>query len=436
VETQATNIDLPALWQQILTLLNEPASNLTAAFVLYGIITLVLLLIVVVALIFLGSTTEDDDEDELGEVDIEVEPLEVERARAAIDAAPSGEVVEGIPDTASALPRRSSRATTERVKAPKVPQTPRARLIAAGIGIGVVLVVWVLTGMSTSANAVCDGCHVITPHNSLAEGTADPHAGRSCVACHEPGGGFGRYFSDVPARLLHFVDRGMTLGVQGEYGRIEQSACLSCHRDILEGVQLNEDRGIRMSHAEPLAAAVRCLGCHAPASGVVGAHKVGMNPCLRCHDSKSASAECETCHDKNASAAARVRTASLASRQIREISCGGCHDEKKECDSCHGLRMPHSLTFKQSAHARAGAVDFWFNGGRTCGKCHTATRNPCQKCHDPSLGKGHPVSLAKEHTVATEAACDKCHQQWQFQKGRDFCADVCHTPAAIEQSPR
>ena len=90
------------------------------------------------------------------------------------------------------------------------------------------------------------------------------------------------------------------------------------------------------------------------------------------------------------------------------------------------------------AHARAGAVDFWYNGGRTCKRCHTAKRNPCTKCHSSIIGHAHGAApgIGPVHRKATEPACNTCHGQWAFQPNRDFCKDVCHSPAAIAASPR
>ncbi|MBN2822657.1 MAG: hypothetical protein JXR33_05635 [Coriobacteriia bacterium] len=403
MDARSTTVDLSGLWRQIPTLLNDPASNPPAAFLLYGIIAVILLLVVVVALMFLGSRTDEDE-----------------------PASKAAEVDE--PDSRM-MPVRPTAAK-------RIPLTAQGRVAVAGISVAVLLVVWTIAGASTSGAAVCDGCHVSTPHTTVQTGRPDPHEGEVCVSCHEPGGRLGRYFLDVPSRMLHFLDGAMQAGLNADYGRVAQSACISCHGPALEGVGLSEDRGIRMSHAEPLEASAPCLGCHTPEEGVVGSHNAGMAPCLRCHDSQIASAECAECHESSTTAAARARSAVVATRQIRELTCGGCHDEEKECDTCHGLRLPHSRAFVTSAHARAGAVDFWFNDGKACGRCHTAQRNPCQKCHTPFLGTGHPIALAQEHTVAKEAACDSCHQQWEFRRDRDFCEDVCHTAEAIEMSPR
>ena len=171
---------------------------------------------------------------------------------------------------------------------------------------------------------------------------------------------------------------------------------------------------------------------------MVSRQTVGMAVCLRCHDAVTASSDCATCHDKKTAAAARAKTTSFAKAQVADVKCGGCHNEKTECDTCHGTRMPHTLQFKMNGHARAAAVDFWYNGGKTCtgSSCHTATRRPCSKCHTPLLGHGHSPAMAKDHQGATSARCNLCHQNWANPRSRDFCTDLCHTAAAKQESPR
>jgi len=393
---------------QLLQLLTDPTSNPSAAFILYAIIGLVVLILLIVAIMYLMMTPEEDEE------------LTGESAGA------EGGVQSEKPATKEKAPRQP--------RAPRV-WTPRSIALSAAIVVGLTVGIWVLAGFTTSASPVCEGCHVDTVHSDAVEGE-DPHATRGCVSCHESGGRWGRYVSGVPSRLVHFVDGAREASSQVEYGRVTPSACLSCHKTDIAVATLNEERGLRMSHIEPLEAAAGCLDCHAPIGGVISAYNGGMNPCLRCHDSKTASSDCATCHDKKVAAAARARSTSFASVQIPEVKCGGCHDEAKECDTCHGTRMPHSQQFMASAHARAGAVNFWYQGGEACARCHTAERRPCTKCHTSLLGKGHLTNLATEHQSANSPACNRCHQRFAPTPSRDFCIDVCHTPIAIEGSPR
>jgi len=393
-------LDFARLPEQLWTLLTDPASNLQAALVLYAIIGLVLLMVLLAAVMIIMATSEDEEVVLAGG-----EPVRPANAQTAI----------------------------------KEPRDPRSILITTGVIVLVLAAVWVVTGYTTSHSTLCASCHLETPH-TIAEVDRDPHTAVSCVACHEPGGLVGRYTSDMPARVLHFVDGLIEPHLQEEYGRVRQSACTSCHGADIAETTTDELRGLRMSHVEPLEASARCLDCHRLEEGIVASHNAGMNPCLRCHDAVIASAECATCHDKNAAAAAQVRTGSLASVQVAEVRCGSCHDEPRQCDPCHGTRMPHTREFMAYAHARSGAADFWFNSGRTCAgsACHTRVRRSCSRpgCHGGMLGLGHGPFMAESHVEASEQRCNTCHQRWAYTPGRDFCLDVCHTPAAIEQSPR
>ncbi len=401
------DFDVARLPEMLVTLLTDPGSNLEAALVLYAIIGITLLMVLIVAIMIIMATSDDEE-------------------------------VEAVGSEASG-PGRMPGTTVPATTGPQKPRDPRAPLVTFGVTLAIVAAVWVAAGYTTAHSAICTGCHVVTPHD-VAEVDRDPHAAVSCVACHEPGGLVGRYTADMPSRVLHFIDGVVDPRVQEDYGRVRQAACTSCHAVDVVGIAFDELRGISMSHAEPLEASARCLDCHRMQDGVVGAHNAGMNPCLRCHDSLTASSECSTCHDEDAAVAARVRTDSLARVQIPEVSCSGCHDEVRQCDPCHGLRLPHTQEFMVYAHSRSAAVDIWYNDGRGCqgSDCHTPVRRPCAQsgCHGSLIGEGHGAGMADAHQNASSERCNTCHQRWAYSPARDFCLDLCHAPAAIEYSPR
>jgi len=397
---------LTALPGQLVTLLVDPSSNLTAALILYGIIAAGLLIVVLLAIMWLISLPDED--------------ADLEAAEGAAG-----------PERPVAAPTKAKSAPVPEVKTPK---TARSLVIGMVVFALVVVGVWVTAGFTTSTDAVCLSCHADSPHADAAKG--QPHENTRCIACHESGGVVGRYVVDVPSRLLHFVEGWAPARSLATYGSVSQSACSQCHNADIAGTTTNSKTGIKMSHVEPMAASATCIDCHQMQDGVVASHNAGMNPCLRCHDSKTASAKCVTCHDKKAAAAARARTTSFQAVQVAEVKCGGCHNEKKECDSCHGTRLPHTKTFMAGAHARAGAVNFWYEGGKTCARCHTAVRRPCTKCHTDLMGKAHGPSLAPGHSDGDSATCNACHQRFAPVESRDFCRDVCHSAAAIRYSPR
>jgi len=378
-------------------LLISPGSNRQAAYALYGIIAALLLIVLVVGLMIVLGAPEDE-----------------------------------VADTAAPDKRKDARDTRRAAR----PKNPRARLLL-GLGIAVLLAgVWVAAGFTTSDPGMCKSCHWPASEHAKADTGRDPHARVDCVACHEPGGVIGRYVTDVPLRVLHIAIESVSTSSGAEYGKITARACTSCHSESLPGTTTSRERGLKMSHAEPLAASASCIDCHTMRGGIVSVHNAGMTPCLRCHNDAPASTVCTTCHVGNTTAAARVRTTSFRSVQVPEVSCGGCHNEKQKCDPCHGTRMPHTTAFKAGAHARAGAVDFWYHGGKACSRCHTASRRPCTQCHSPLLGKAHGTSLATSHRGGSSSSCNTCHGQYAPISTRDFCRDVCHSPAAIEASPR
>jgi hypothetical protein len=395
-------LDPSKLLDQLLNLLTDPTSNLQAALILYGMIALVVAIVLVVGVILLMGLPDDEYE--------EVAPSSAGGGREA----------------ASKPPTKKQDTTT--------PRGPAARLISTFVMVCLLVAVWVVAGYTTSRTDTCGACHVTTVHDE-ADDDGDPHASSECVSCHESGSQFGRYVTDVPVRMVHFVEGSAGLTLQAVYGHVTTSSCDSCHAMRKAGTTINKVSGIRMSHEEPLDAAATCLYCHKPIKGLVTRQTIGMNSCLRCHDSQVASAECTTCHDTKTAAAVRASSTEYAKEQVVDIKCGGCHNEVVECDSCHGSRMPHSLAFKAGVHARAGAVDFWFNEGKGCARCHTETRRPCTRCHNPILGKGHPASQATVHQDATADRCTSCHIALANPKNRDWC-DLCHSELALSESPR
>lgn len=407
------NVTLAGLQQVVSTLtriLITPTSNLKVAFLLYGTIALFLILILIIGLMFVMAAPDD-----------------------ATPLAPSSDRRKDTRSKQTVPPkrRRDSKA------APRGfwPKSPRMRLLL-GVGIALALVgVWVVAGITTSDAGFCNGCHSTSVHAKADKGK-DPHAKVVCVSCHERGGVIGRYVSGVPFRLLHLAAASVGAGNKTEYGQVTTRACASCHGSSLAGTKSAPKRGLKMSHAEPLAASASCIDCHTMRNGTVSVHNVGMKPCLRCHDGNTASSECVTCHEGTVAAAARARTTSFRGEQIKDVTCGGCHNEKRDCDGCHGLRMPHSTEFKNGGHARAAVVDVWYNGGKTCRRCHTASSRPCTQCHSTLMGKAHGAGMAESHQSGAASSCDTCHRQYATIATRDFCKDLCHSAAAKAASPR
>jgi len=107
---------------------------------------------------------------------------------------------------------------------------------------------------------------------------------------------------------------------------------------------------------------------------------------------------------------------------IEQPDCGGCHAQDT-CDACHGLRMPHTREFRLTGHARPGVEDIWFNGGKTCSKCHNETRRPCTACHQAM--PSHGLTWSKYHRGDPKGC--SCHARTEHLYGRVIC-ELCHEP--------
>lgn len=311
---------------------------------------------------------------------------------------------------------------------------PPSWLTALSLVVLVFTVVWMSLGLTSGVSDVCSSCHSGSLH--AAATVQDAHKNVACVRCHETGGPIARVTVNLGTRLMHVVYARTGSDLAKSYGRpIASDGCLECHADQTKGILHNQALGVRMSHKEPIAAGARCADCHVLKDGVVGKRTIGMTPCLRCHDGKTAKAGCETCHDGDPAAAITPNTAegAMAGEQVPNPQCSGCHKDMTTCDQCHGIRMPHSTTFKLYAHARDAAVDIWHGDGNKCVKCHYTGHNDCTQagCHSMKPANGHPNPLwATLHTKTSwskgvQTGCS-CHKWNPYDHGGMIYCQICH----------
>jgi hypothetical protein len=385
-------------------LLRDPSANPLQSGILLGIfVTLVLIVLVSVVLSVVRPSYYEDDELSRSE-DSEEEPGQADQAVA--------------------------------------PARPMSRLTVASIVILALVAVWVVAGVTTSNSAVCLSCHVNTVHKAAKPN--DPHANVSCVDCHETGGPVARVTVNVATRIEHFIlAQNDPKHVTG-YGRpVASDGCLSCHGSQISSTYYNRAQGVRVSHKEPLASGAQCVDCHALASGVVNSTTVGMAPCLRCHDGKTAKATCSLCHTGDPALAIRstVATGGMASVLVPNPQCGTCHTDMSKCNACHGIAMPHSADFMAYGHARVAAIEIWNNGSaKVCVKCHYPGHNSCQApgCHTAPF-PAHPSPAWRTlHTVSpwsgaqTDCSCHKWNP-WDHN-GETFC-EICHATKPANAKP-
>lgn len=326
-------------------------------------------------------------------------------------------------------PRTTNAPAAVRVGRSRVRRTPaevRSRMLGSAATLVIVLAaVWVTAGVTTSTRAACESCHADSPHAASAE--IDAHSSAPCVSCHETGGVIARASGNLTARTAHYV-QGVDGVSNGTYGaRISSAGCIECHEAVLDATTEDTTRGVLMSHAEPVAAGAECVDCHRLSGGIVSRRITGMNECLRCHDDALASAACSTCHTGDpavAIAAAESTSTAYARDLVPEPRCDTCHGTTA-CDSCHGISLPHTPEFKAAGHAMEGARDLWYNGGRTCEKCHYEGRRECTACHEQAF-LAHGADFRVSHTQADPSGVGcTCHNRRAPVKGRNFCG-VCH----------
>ena len=399
--------DYSRLWGALTGVIQDPQSNPTA-FVLIIAAASIVLLVVVVALLGLLASGEDDEEYEAAEFEEEGPPT----------------------------PSETSQAEASEPVEPPSPPSPVQRAAVTVVWVLAIVAIWVAGGVVSQEDTMCASCHEDGGiHVARVAGKgADPHETVQCAACHETPVLLARVTTAVPGRALHFLaaisgQKGLGTG----YGTpVANSACRTCHVKALDSTFVDNVRGIRVSHVEPLAARALCRDCHAPraGTGVIDRFTVGMEPCIRCHDGKHASAACTYCHTRDFAYAAQSRSVMKPSRLVKNIDCGGCHAQKR-CDECHGMRMPHTEEFMGALHARQAAEDLWFNQGKVCGRCHTTTHRPCTRCH---YGSSYPNETAHgrqswptDHATVDpyNNGCNGCHSRMAWMTGRQFCG-LCH----------
>ena len=97
-----------------------------------------------------------------------------------------------------------------------------------------------------------------------------------------------------------------------------------------------------------------------------------LSTCSACHNEKK---DCVSCHNGVAMphAADWVTAHGATVKTLGEKSCLQCHT-KAYCSTCHQIQMPHPANFI-ATHPKAVAK----NGTQTCFNCHSVQN--CQACH-------------------------------------------------------
>jgi nitrate/TMAO reductase-like tetraheme cytochrome c subunit len=376
-------------------LLRHPTSNITAAMLLAAVIATVLLAAIIGVLMLLASGAEEEEEEETAEAE----------AAEPVRTPPAAEEVPPSPEE-----RRRRLAET-------------VIILLIALGIAIPAFAW-----ASGTDRFCsDQCHQVGKGSASSRqaflNSDGAHDEASCISCHETGGSL-----SLPSRLLGRVQHTATsyLGftVSGVRTPVQSGACLSCHEDILKRTVESTETGIRMAHAQPVEKGATCTDCHSSAGHGGSDRNAGMGLCLRCHDGKTASTECSTCHTRDTSLAIKADDKVRIFNRIQlnpMRDCEGCHPSTS-CDKCHGIRMPHSYQFIKYGHARYAG----FERKQLCWRCHVL--RDCGYCHNVSTSTtetwAHGNGWKALHGKNPAPRSCACHMHPDNLKG-NFCA-ACH----------
>lgn len=298
-----------------------------------------------------------------------------------------------------------------------------------------VIAIAVVFDLGTASPRLCVSCHEMESRAHSWGQSA--HGTVACVKCHQTP----TAWYELPQRL---VDRGRLLGRDvsahraGTYddpvetrasgvAPIQDSVCLQCHdpnRKATSGYR------ILINHAEHAKRNGSCVSCHvrtAHPEKTRGRALTLMAQCFTCHgkaDKPEASAKCGACHPSGyellpashkAERWEKGRHGTIAQEDVN--LCGMCH-EKRLCDDCHGIQMPHPAKW---AEGRAGHGPAAKSRLATCVRCHNQKPDMCTMCHHTKYNPVMGTWIAQHNVKVKEdgaAYCMECH-------GPTYCVD-CH----------
>lgn len=296
--------------------------------------------------------------------------------------------------------------------------------------------------------ATCGQCH--SGSNYATTLKESPHRQVSCLSCHGGSGAAAGLQTTAKYARWILVYSSTKKDPKPTGGSVGAQSCLQCHSAVRKGVA--EANGIRVRHSDFLELGAQCRDCH---NSIAHGDLVGertspsMDDCVPCHDGKTASYECSTCHIKDElQAAADKRIPKM--KEVESGNCYSCHDEKP-CLRCHGITMPHPKGWapgdggpgNSGSHALEGFTD-----RELCWRCHYSNGQPFKRpatmggftqtpdgctCHG-SFGNMHGgEAWVKEHGLqatgqktGVEAECAMCHNVDQL------CVQ-CHDASMVKR---
>ena len=247
------SIDVTYMWGEIVRLAQDPQANLKASLLLLAIIVITVLIVAVTVIATVSLVTSRPRRSK--ELEVLQQYLAMMEAEEGGDSVSIAEMERSVRPE---VPVKERRPVGERLRDNIDAITNWAAVAIVG---AVVLVV--ALGATTASPVMCTTCHATTTHSQAKKAqVSDPHGKVLCIRCHEPSGWLGSLTIEVPGRLLHMATGWQEGAKPAAYGVVTASACKGCHRAAIVKTTLDDARGVRMSHKEPIKAGAQCRDCH------------------------------------------------------------------------------------------------------------------------------------------------------------------------------
>lgn len=202
------------------------------------------------------------------------------------------------------------------------------------IALVVALASAVYFGVQSNKPGFCGGCHATK--KAYKSWRTSSHKQVACQTCHQESGDLGW----LSARL-----RGLShLSLETRYlsrqrptttSSVTTSGCMTCHEAAMSKTVVVGE--IAVSHKEIISGGYRCGLCHRGVghakARALRARNV-MYICQNCHDGRSASSTCSTCHKGPDNYPAPKSRSAYQVIPLQPPRCGNCHGAI-DCTPCH-----------------------------------------------------------------------------------------------------
>ncbi|MCL2332410.1 MAG: hypothetical protein FWC54_02835 [Actinomycetia bacterium] len=305
-----------------------------------------------------------------------------------------------------------------------VADKPRRKLLALKIAMLVALVVVVLALLpallATVYTPSCARCHTAEV-SAQHEGT---HAKVACLSCHQ-GSTSARRFAFRQTLMYGMVLKVFPLSTAQAH--VANASCVTCHPNTTIGTGatgLVKAQGLQVAHI-PCSTGRNCIDCHGGTGHLVKGQvplAYSMNDCVTCHNANQLdSSDCTGCHVGNSQetmkTSARFSLSTFSTTHgpqwkrlhgAGDIStCTSCH-KQSDCARCHGALVPHDA-YIVGSHGKVASDPV---AEQKCYSCHK-DKKFCDDCH--GLAMPHPDNFITAHVAETkkvgEATCYNCHDK-------------------------